>query len=121
MTYGNYPDLKQVKRILVVKMRHHGDVLLTSTLFSELKRAAPHAADDDSLLRQIMKRPDHRVPARTVHFNQIRLGRQFRARGVHAQMNLMAQSFANARIFMFRRWPCHTEPLPYLKPDDKPS
>ncbi len=46
MTYGNYPDLKQVKRALVIKMRHHGDVLLTSPLFTQLKKAMPHAEID---------------------------------------------------------------------------
>ncbi len=46
MTYGNYPDLSLVKRILVVKMRHHGDVLLTAPLFSVLKRALPSAQID---------------------------------------------------------------------------
>ena len=43
---GNYPDLKGVKRILVIKMRHHGDVLLTSPLFSILKKTLPHAQID---------------------------------------------------------------------------
>jgi heptosyltransferase-3 len=46
MTYGNYPDLKEVKRILVIKMRHHGDVLLTSSLFFLLKKAIPQARID---------------------------------------------------------------------------
>src|SRR5690349_16119300 len=46
MTYGNYPDLNLVKRALVIKMRHHGDVLLTSPLFSNLKKAIPHAQID---------------------------------------------------------------------------
>ncbi len=46
MTYGNYPDLSNVKKILVIKMRHHGDVLLTAPVFSNLKRAAPHAQID---------------------------------------------------------------------------
>ncbi len=46
MTYGNYPDLSKVKRVLVIKMRHHGDVLLTSPLFSNLKKAIPHARID---------------------------------------------------------------------------
>lgn len=46
MTYGNYPDLKSVKRALVIKMRHHGDVLLTSPLFTNLKKAMPHAEID---------------------------------------------------------------------------
>ncbi len=46
MTYGNYPDLKNIRRILVVKMRHHGDVLLASSFFSNLQRAIPSAQID---------------------------------------------------------------------------
>ncbi|MBS0652149.1 MAG: putative lipopolysaccharide heptosyltransferase III [Verrucomicrobia bacterium] len=46
MAYGNYPDLSLVKRVLVVKMRHHGDVLLTSPVFTNLKRAMPQAEID---------------------------------------------------------------------------
>lgn len=46
MTYGDYPPLNDVKRALVIKMRHHGDVLLTSPLFSNLKRAIPSAQID---------------------------------------------------------------------------
>jgi heptosyltransferase III len=46
MTYGNYPDLKNVKKVLVVKMRHLGDVLLSSPLFSHLKKALPQAQID---------------------------------------------------------------------------
>jgi len=46
MAYGNYPDLKNVKRVLVIKMRHHGDVLLTSPLFSQLKKQIPQAEID---------------------------------------------------------------------------
>ncbi|MFA7267864.1 MAG: putative lipopolysaccharide heptosyltransferase III [Sterolibacterium sp.] len=33
--------LDQMQRVLVVKLRHHGDVLLTSPLFSALKAAVP--------------------------------------------------------------------------------
>ena len=46
MTYGNYPDLGNVKKILVIKMRHHGDVLLTSPVFSFLKKSLPHVEID---------------------------------------------------------------------------
>lgn len=35
--------LDQIRRILVIKLRHHGDVLLTSPVFSILKRYAPQA------------------------------------------------------------------------------
>ena len=46
MSYGNYPKLDAVKRVLVIKMRHHGDVLLTSALFTQLKKHLPDAKID---------------------------------------------------------------------------
>jgi len=50
--YGNYPDLSKVKRILVVKLRHHGDVLLTSPLFLNLKEFIPRAMIDALIYRE---------------------------------------------------------------------
>lgn len=38
--------LHQLQRVLVVKLRHHGDVLLTSPLFTALKAAVPHVEID---------------------------------------------------------------------------
>jgi len=38
--------LSEVRRALVTKLRHHGDVLLASPVFSTLARAAPHAEID---------------------------------------------------------------------------
>lgn len=45
-SYGNYPPLSSVERILVIKLRHLGDVLLSSPLFSHLKRQFPMAQID---------------------------------------------------------------------------
>lgn len=42
----SYPDLSSVQRILIIKLRHLGDVLLTTPLFSLLKGRFPHAAID---------------------------------------------------------------------------
>jgi heptosyltransferase III len=39
-------DLSRIRRALVIKLRHHGDVLLASPVFTVLKRAAPHAEID---------------------------------------------------------------------------
>ena len=39
-------NLASVRRVLVVKLRHHGDVLLASPVFRLLKRHAPHAEID---------------------------------------------------------------------------
>ncbi len=42
--YGGYPTLDVVNKILVVKLRSHGDVLLTSPLFALLKERFPAAS-----------------------------------------------------------------------------
>lgn len=39
-------DLSQVRRALVIKLRHHGDVLLSTPVFSVLKQHAPHLEID---------------------------------------------------------------------------
>ena len=39
-------DLQSVRRVLVTKLRHHGDVLLASPVFSVLKTHAPHLEVD---------------------------------------------------------------------------
>jgi heptosyltransferase III len=47
-----YPDLQSVKKILVAKLRHHGDVLLTSPLFSILKQRFPNATIDAYIYKE---------------------------------------------------------------------
>ena len=46
MGYGDYPDIKNVRKILVIKLRHLGDVLLTGPVFRALKEACPDALID---------------------------------------------------------------------------
>jgi heptosyltransferase-3 len=45
-------DLSRVRRALVIKLRHHGDVLMSSPVFTVLKRAAPHAEIDALVYRE---------------------------------------------------------------------
>src|SRR5678815_5671283 len=45
-------DAGLVRRALVTKLRHHGDVLLTSPVFTVLKRAAPTAEIDALVYRE---------------------------------------------------------------------
>lgn len=44
--YGGYPDLKCVRKILIIKLRQLGDVLLTSPVFAALKSHLPEAQID---------------------------------------------------------------------------
>lgn len=46
MTYGDYPNLANVKKILVIKLRQLGDVLLTGPVFSAIKAKLPRASLD---------------------------------------------------------------------------
>ncbi len=52
--YGRYPDLSRIKRVLVVKLRHHGDVLLATPVFRALRAALPHAAIDAFINRETL-------------------------------------------------------------------
>lgn len=44
-------DLQSLRRVLVIKLRHHGDVLLTSPVFTVLKNHAPHLEIDALVYR----------------------------------------------------------------------
>lgn len=46
MTYGDYPNLAGVKKILVIKLRQLGDVLLSGAVFRVLKGQLPEAKID---------------------------------------------------------------------------
>ena len=46
------PDFATLRRVLVVKMRYHGDVLLASPVFHVLKRAYPHLEVDALVYRE---------------------------------------------------------------------
>ena len=46
MSYGDYPDLSGVKKILVIKLRQLGDVLLTGPVFRALKNRFPNGEID---------------------------------------------------------------------------
>jgi len=48
-------DLSALHRILVIKLRHHGDVLLTSPVFNVLKNHAPHLEIDTWFIRTLRK------------------------------------------------------------------
>ncbi len=52
MSYGDYPDLSRVQRVLVVRLRHLGDVLLTTPLLRVLQRALPVAQIDVCVYRE---------------------------------------------------------------------
>lgn len=74
--------LDQVRRALVIKLRHHGDVLLSSPVFSVLKRYAPQA-EIDALVY------DDTAPMLTLHpdISEVhRIDREWKELGAFAQL-----------------------------------
>ncbi|HET7730246.1 MAG TPA: putative lipopolysaccharide heptosyltransferase III [Usitatibacter sp.] len=77
-------NLSSVRRALVVKLRHHGDVLLTSPVFEVLRNRAPHAEIDALVYEDTRDMlAGHRAIAR-IHgidraWKRQGLGRQIRA------------------------------------------
>ena len=47
-------DPARLRRVLVIKLRHHGDVLLTSPVLQALQEAAPQA-EIDALIAHVKK------------------------------------------------------------------
>jgi heptosyltransferase III len=54
MSHSKQIDLSKIKRIHVSVLKYHGDVLLTSPLFTTLKRALPEAEIDVSLYKETL-------------------------------------------------------------------
>ncbi len=52
MSYGHYPDLNGIKKILVIKLRQLGDVLLTGPVFEALKKRFPSATIDAYIYKE---------------------------------------------------------------------
>jgi heptosyltransferase III len=60
-------DLRKVHSVLVIKLRHHGDVLLATPVLSALKRLAPHAAVDALVYRETAEMIETHPAVRRVH------------------------------------------------------
>lgn len=75
--YADYPDLAGVRRVLVIKLRHHGDVLLSTPVISTLARALPDARIDAYLNRETLPMLDGHPDVDRFHL----LDRSVRKRG----------------------------------------
>lgn len=74
--------LSDLHRVLVVKLRHHGDVLLTSPVFSALQAAAPQVEIDALVYRDTAEMLTLHPAIRQVHT----IDRQWKALGPLGQM-----------------------------------
>jgi hypothetical protein len=74
-------DFAGVRRVLVTKLRHHGDVLLASPAFSALKAHAPHAEVDALVYRETSPMLDHHPAIAQVHT----IDREWKRQGLATQ------------------------------------
>jgi heptosyltransferase III len=75
-------DLSRVRRVLVTKLRHHGDVLLTAPVFGAIRAAAPHAEVDALVYRETADLLRFNPAIATVHT----IDRAWKSAGVLAQV-----------------------------------
>jgi len=82
----------ELRRALIVKLRHHGDVLLASPVFSAFKRCAPHCELDALVYADTAPLLRHHPAIAQVH----RVDRSRRAQGQRwrAEATLLATLFA---------------------------
>lgn len=74
-------DLSRAKRALIIKLRHHGDVLLTSPVFSLLKGRAPHLEIDALIYAETADMLSLHPAISQVHM----IDREWKKRGIAVQ------------------------------------
>lgn len=74
--------LIEVRRTLVTKLRHHGDVLLTSPVFTTLKRLAPQMEIDALVYRETLPMLENHPAIARIHT----IDRDWKRRGASTQL-----------------------------------
>lgn len=82
-------DFSKVSSVLVTKLRHHGDVLLSSPVFAVLKRHAPHVAIDALVYQDTAEMLTLHPAIRCVHTIDRNWKRQGLLAQVKAETNLL--------------------------------
>lgn len=86
-------DFKSVRRVLVIKLRHHGDVLLSTPVFTALAAAAPGVEIDALVYRETLPLLEHNRDLAQV----FTIDRNWKKSGVIAQARAEARLLATLR------------------------
>ncbi|MBL8511235.1 MAG: putative lipopolysaccharide heptosyltransferase III [Betaproteobacteria bacterium] len=90
-------DLTRVKRALIIKLRHHGDVLLTSPVIQVLKNHAPHMEIDALVYHDTREMLTNHPALHTLHT----IDRDWKRAGVLTQWR---QEFRLVKALLARRY-----------------
>lgn len=82
-------DFSKVSNVLVIKLRHHGDVLLSSPVFTVLKRHAPHVSVDALVYQDTTEMLSLHPAIRCVHTIDRSWKRQGPLRQSRAELGLL--------------------------------
>ena len=86
-------NLATVQRVLVVKLRHHGDVLLASPVFQVLKNRAPHLEIDALVYRETRELLEGHPAIAQIHT----IDRAWKRRGLVPQARRESELFGTLR------------------------
>jgi heptosyltransferase-3 len=81
-------DLSAIRNVLVIKLRHHGDVLLASPVISALKRLAPHVEIDALVYLETAEMLNSHPAIRRVHTIDRSLKRAGTLRRIRGELRL---------------------------------
>jgi heptosyltransferase III len=81
-------DLASIHRVLVIKLRHHGDVLLASPVFSTLKRLGPHLEVDALVYLETAAMLEGHPAIRRIHTIDRELGHAGGIRRIRGELGL---------------------------------
>jgi heptosyltransferase-3 len=90
-------DTRLVRRVLVIKLRHHGDVLLASPVFTVLKSALPSAEIDALVYRETVPMLEGHPALAQLHS----IDREWKKRGLLVQLR---QELSLLRALRARRY-----------------
>src|SRR5258708_13565950 len=107
-------DTSRLRRVLVTKLRHHGDVLLASPVFTVLKRALPGAEIDALVYRETAPMLEGHPAITRIHT----IDREWKREGLIAQASAEWRPLSGLRPPDFDPplHPTHPPPGPPLAP-----
>ncbi|WP_020410682.1 putative lipopolysaccharide heptosyltransferase III [Hahella ganghwensis] len=100
-------DFSQVKRVLIIKLRHHGDVLITSPMFTVLKEQFPHLEVDALVYKDTLPMLQDHPHINQLHFidrNWKRLGLRQQIREEWALIKRLKQQNYDVMFHMTDHW-----------------
>ena len=100
-------DFTRIQRVLIIKLRHHGDVLLSSPVFQVLKNHYPHIDIDALVYKETAPMLAHHPAINSVHYidrNWKKQGKLFYLKQELALLKTLKQKKYDLVIHLTEHW-----------------